>query len=76
MAPVRRAVPWSSLNTTGQVTASGWVVPTSDDYQRNGKLCRNLDQHMVKDGGSRDRQITLCRRVALNNGSSWVVPQD
>jgi surface antigen len=76
MAPARRAVPWSSADPAGQVTASGWVVPTSDDYRRGGKLCRNLDQHVLKDGGSQDRQITLCRRVALGNASNWVVPQD
>ena len=75
-APVQAAVPWSSANPAGQVTASGWVVPTSGDYQRNGQVCRNLDQHMVKDGRSQDHDVTLCRRVALGNGSSWVVPRN
>lgn len=75
-APVQTAIPWSSLNATGQVTASGWVLPTSDDYQRDGQVCRNLDQHMVKDGSARDRNVTLCRRVALNDGTSWVVPRN
>jgi surface antigen len=62
---------------TKTVTASGWVVPKSDPYQRpDGTTCRDVTQSVDKNGQSQSQDVTLCRtQVAQADGSNWIIPQ-
>ena len=54
---------------TNSVTASGWVVPKSEPYQRpDGTTCREVS--VDKNGHSQSRT-----QVAQADGSNWVIPQ-
>jgi surface antigen len=71
-------VAWKRTDpTTKQVTASGWVVPKTDPYQRaDGTTCRDVTQTVEKSGQSQSQDITLCKtQVAQADGSNWVIPQ-
>jgi surface antigen len=73
-----KKVQWKRTNPeTNTVTASGWVVPKSDPYQRpDGTTCREVTQNVDKDGHSQSQDVTLCRtQVAQADGSNWVIPQ-
>jgi surface antigen len=73
-----KKVQWKRTNPqTNTVTASGWVVPKSDPYQRpDGTTCRDVTQSVDKDGHSQSQDVTLCRtQVAQADGSNWVIPQ-
>ncbi|MGB3021981.1 MAG: glycine zipper domain-containing protein [Methyloceanibacter sp.] len=76
-APPKK-VPWKRTDPkTNTVTASGWVVPKSEPYQRpDGTTCREVTQSVSKDGKSQSEDVTLCRtEVAQADGSNWVIPQ-
>jgi len=73
-----KKVPWKRTDPkTNTVTASGWVVPKSEPYQRpDGTTCREVTQSVNKDGQSQSQDVTLCRtQVAQSDGSNWVIPQ-
>jgi surface antigen len=55
-APPKK-VPWKRTDPkTNTVTASGWVVPKSEPYQRpDGTTCREVTQSVSKDGKVRAR---------------------
>ena len=74
-APPKK-VQWKRTNPeTNTVTASGWVVPKSEPYQRpDGTTCREVS--VDKNGHSQSQDVTLCRtQVAQADGSNWVIPQ-
>jgi surface antigen len=76
-APPKR-VPWKRTDpSTNKVTASGWVVPKSEPYQRpDGITCRDITQNVSKNGRTQTEDVTVCRtQVAQNDGSNWVIPQ-
>lgn len=76
-APPKK-VPWKRTDPkTNTVTASGWVVPKSEPYQRpDGTTCREVTQSVSKNGQSQSQDVTLCRtQVAQSDGSNWVIPQ-
>jgi surface antigen len=76
-APPKK-VPWKRTNPeTNTVTASGWVVPKSEPYQRpDGTTCREVTQNVSKNGQTQSQDVTLCRtQVAQSDGSNWVIPQ-
>ena len=76
-APPKK-VQWKRTNPqTNTVTASGWVVPKSEPYQRpDGTTCREVTQNVEKDGQTQSQDVTLCRtQVAQADGSNWVIPQ-
>jgi surface antigen len=76
-APAKK-VPWKRTNPeTNTVTASGWVVPKSEPYQRpDGTTCREVTQNVSKNGQTQSQDVTLCRtQVAQSDGSNWVIPQ-
>jgi len=76
-APPKK-VQWKRTNPeTNTVTASGWVVPKSNPYQRpDGTTCREVTQSVDKNGHSQSQDVTLCRtQVAQADGSNWVIPQ-
>jgi surface antigen len=62
---------------TKTVTASGWVVPKNDPYERaDGTTCRDVTQTVDKGGETHSQDITLCKtQVAQADGSNWVIPQ-
>jgi hypothetical protein len=62
---------------TSTVTASGWVVPKSEPYQKpDGTTCRKVTQNVSKNGQTQSQDVTLCRtQVAQADGSNWVIPQ-
>jgi len=73
-----KKVPWKRTDPkTNTVTASGWVVPKSEPYQRpDGTTCREVTQSVNKNGQSQSQDVTLCRtQVAQSDGSNWVIPQ-
>lgn len=43
-----------------EVTASGWVTPTTDLYARNGRQCRDVEFVTRKDGEQHVERETLC----------------
>ena len=76
-APPKK-VPWKRTDPkTNAVTASGWVVPKSEPYQRpDGTTCRDVTQSVSKNGQTQSQDVTLCRtQVAQSDGSNWVIPQ-
>lgn len=76
-APPKK-VPWKRTNPkTNTVTASGWVVPKTEPYQRpDGTTCRDVTQSVSKNGQTQSQDVTLCRtQVAQSDGSNWVIPQ-
>jgi surface antigen len=76
-APPKK-VPWKRTNPqTNTVTASGWVVPKSEPYQRpDGTTCREVTQNVSKNGQTQSQDVTLCRtQMAQSDGSNWVIPQ-
>lgn len=82
-APVARNQPpakvaWKRTNpATKQVTASGWVVPKTDPYERaDGTTCRDVTQTVDKGGETQSQDVTLCKtQVAQADGSNWIIPQ-
>jgi surface antigen len=73
-----KKVQWKRTNPqTNTVTASGWVVPKSDPYQKpDGTTCREVTQNVSKNGQTQSQDVTLCRtQVAQADGSNWVIPQ-
>ncbi len=73
-----KKVQWKRTSPqTNTVTASGWVVPKSEPYQRpDGTTCREVTQSVSKDGHTQSQDVTLCRtQVAQADGSNWVIPQ-
>ena len=62
---------------TKKVTASGWVVPRSEPYQKpDGTTCRDVTQNVQKNGQNESQHITLCKtQLAQADGSNWVIPQ-
>ena len=76
-APPKK-VQWKRTNPqTNTVTASGWVVPKSEPYQKpDGTTCREVTQNVSKNGQTQSQDVTLCRtQVAQADGSNWVIPQ-
>jgi surface antigen len=76
-APPKK-VQWKRTNPqTNTVTASGWVVPKSEPYQKpDGTTCREVTQSVSKNGQTQSQDVTLCRtQVAQADGSNWVIPQ-
>ncbi len=76
-APPKR-VQWKRTDpATNTVTASGWVVPKSEPYQKpDGTTCREVTQSVSKNGQTQSQDVTLCRtQVAQSDGSNWVIPQ-
>lgn len=62
----------TNLATNSQTTpaASGWVVPTTENYlSSDGRTCRDLEQIAIKDGKTLESKVTACR-----TGSGWEVP--
>ena len=59
------------------ITASGWVVPKTDPYQKpDGTTCRDVTQSVSKHGQTQSQDVTICRtQVAQADGSNWVIPQ-
>ena len=73
-----RKVQWKRTDPkTNSVTASGWVVPKSEPYQRpDGTTCREVTQNVSKNGQTQSQNVTLCRtQVAQSDGSNWVIPE-
>jgi len=73
-----KKVQWKRTDPqTNTVTASGWVVPKSDPYQKpDGTTCREVTQNVSKNGQTQSQDVTLCRtQVAQADGSNWVIPQ-
>jgi len=71
-------VAWKRTDpATKQVTASGWVVPKTDPYERaDGTTCRDVTQTVEKSGETQSQDVTLCKtQVAQADGSNWVIPQ-
>ena len=76
-APPKK-VQWKRTDpATNTVTASGWVVPKSEPYQKpDGTTCREVTQSVSKNGQTQSQDVTLCRtEVAQADGSNWVIPQ-
>jgi surface antigen len=81
--PVVKSVPpkkvqWKRTDPqTNTVTASGWVVPKADPYQKpDGTTCREVTQSVSKNGQTQSQDVTLCRtQVAQADGSNWVIPK-
>ena len=76
-APPKK-VQWKRTDPqTSAVTASGWVVPKSEPYQKpDGTTCREVTQNVSKGGQTQSEDVTLCRtQVAQADGSNWVIPQ-
>ena len=76
-APPKK-VQWKRTDpATNTVTASGWVVPKSEPYQKpDGTTCREVTQNVSKNGQTQSQDVTLCRtQVAQADGSNWVIPQ-
>src|SRR4029079_11016263 len=76
-APPKK-VQWKRTNPqTNTVTASGWVVPKTEPYQRpDGTTCREVTQNVSKGGQTQSEDVTLCRtQVAQADGSNGVIPQ-
>ena len=73
--PLRAALVATLVATV--VTASGWVVPKSEPYQKpDGTTCREVTQNVSKNGQTQSQDVTLCRtQVAQADGSNWVIPQ-
>jgi len=71
-------VAWKRTDpATKQVTASGWVVPKTDPYERaDGTTCRDVTQTVDKGGETQSQDVTLCKtQVAQADGSNWIIPQ-
>lgn len=65
--PTNSPVHWESRDPErGQVTASGWVVPTSDVYRApDGRACRDVEATVQQAGESgTDHRTTLCETSA------------
>jgi surface antigen len=76
-APPKK-VQWKRTDPqTSTVTASGWVTPKSEPYQKpDGTTCREVTQSVSKNGQTQSQDVTLCRtQVAQADGSNWVIPQ-
>ncbi len=61
--PTRSRASWqaTAVEDSNQVTASGWVTPTTDVYQTDdGRRCRNVESVSTKDGRQYVEQATLC----------------
>ena len=64
-----QAVQNSDGNADQRMTASGWVVPTSDIYTtENGDRCRNLQQVAQKNGQTYQSSTAACE------SSGWELP--
>jgi len=75
---VPKKVQWKRIDpATNTVTASGWVVPKTDPYQKpDGTTCRDVTQSVSKHGQTQSQDVTICRtQVAQADGSNWVIPQ-
>ena len=61
-APPKK-VQWKRTDPqTNTVTASGWVVPKSEPYQKpDGTTCREVTQNVSKNGQTQSQDVTLCR---------------
>jgi surface antigen len=55
-------------------SASGWIIPKSDAYQKDGRTCRDMTQVAVKNGQEVSDDVTLCKQVASDGTSGWVIP--
>ncbi len=78
LAAPPKKVQWKRTDPkTHEVTASGWVLPKSEPYQRpDGTTCREVTQSVSKNGQTQSQDVTLCRtQVAQSDGSNWVIPQ-
>ena len=59
--PTNSPVRWESQDPVGTVTASGWVIPTSDVYvTSDGRRCRNVRTTLEKDGRVSQESSSLC----------------
>ena len=61
--PTRSRAAWQATDeqNPNQVTASGWVTPTTDVYQTaEGHRCRDVESVSRKDGRQYVEQATLC----------------
>jgi len=76
-APEPMPRPASEPQRTNTITASGWVVPKTDPYQKpDGTTCRDVTQSVSKHGQTQSQDVTICRtQVAQADGSNWVIPQ-
>jgi surface antigen len=73
-----KKVQWKRTDpATKTVTASGWVVPKTEPYQKaDGTTCRDVTQTVEKGGQTESQDVTLCKtQVAQADGSNWVIPQ-
>jgi len=76
-APEPMSRPAPEPQRTNTITASGWVVPKTDPYQKpDGTTCRDVTQSVSKHGQTQSQDVTICRtQVAQADGSNWVIPQ-
>ena len=61
--PTRSRAAWEATDkqNPNQVTASGWVTPTTDVYQTtDGRRCRDVESVSRKDGRQYVEHATLC----------------
>ena len=76
-APEPMPRPAPEPQRTNTITASGWVVPKTDPYQKpDGTTCRDVTQSVSMYGQTQSQDVTICRtQVAQADGSNWVIPQ-
>jgi surface antigen len=71
--PTRSRAAWQATDAQNpnQVTASGWVTPTTDVYQTaDGRRCRDVESVSRKDGRQYVEQATLCE-----TSQGWMLAQ-
>jgi len=57
------------------VRAKGWVLPKTDPVQlADGRVCRDMEQGVEKDGQIDVETVTMCRQKTAD-GARWVLPK-
>jgi hypothetical protein len=69
-------VPWQAQGGAHDGTASGSAVAIDDVYRSlRGRICRDVNQSVDKDGKSHAETVTLCRDVIASGVAVWMVAE-